>query len=373
MVVDESINHHRSRFRLIHGNHVASLMNLDEAHVNRRVGACNSTNPTDSLTVDGPFVEGSSVEIRLTRPGKIQCDSLIAHPVADEVVVTSVVEVTNTSFEERRNEQVEAVEPVASGLEHTVDGVVAGLPVDRGGNTQRVLDGSFVQEGSHLSESVAERRIFTLLSDVVGIEASVGVGGDLLVADFRAQSAGFIITFVTFSASLDARTDREVHEVGDKLGDARLVISASFFTASSSHRFVVRILNNGSNKTVTSGKSDKVDLDVVGTVVVGLVDGRGGGGSVVSTIGFTDNGQFVILHVRISSEEVLEESVVVMTNFFFVAVGATGAGIGVANTGRLIKQDDVSLVGPCIGVLVEFPGGFVDVTGSSFAKKRKHT
>lgn len=370
MVVDESINHHGSRFRLIHRNHVTSSVNLDEAHENGRVGASDGTNPTDSFAVVSPFIIRSSVEVSLTSPAYTKGNGFVAHPVADVVVVTSVVEVTNTSFNQLGNQSIEATEFVFLG-KHAVDGEVAGLPSDGRFGTQRSLDISAVEEGSHLVELITERRNLTFLSDVIGIEASVHVGGEKRIASFSAKGTGFIVAFIAFLAGLGASRDGEVHQFGGELGDARLVIGTISFATSCCHCRVEGILNFGVDQAVTGGEASEVDLDFVGAIEVGVVDGRGGGGRVVSTVGFTDDEEFVIFHFRISSKKMLEESVVVMTNLFFVMIGATGVGVGEANTGRLINPDDVGLIVPAIGVLVEFPGGFVDVAGAVLSKKRR--
>jgi len=254
------------------------------------------------------------------------------------------------------------MKPIAT--EHAVDGVVAGLPGFVGGDTKRGLNIGAVEEGGHLIELVAERRIFTFFSNVVRIQTSLRVGFDLAVASATAKVAGELVARVALLAGLDARRNRGVHHFGGEFGNARLVVSAIFFATDSCHSFVVLILNDRSNETISSSETSQVDLDGVSTILVGIEDGRGSGGSVVSTIAFTDDEEFVSLELGVLLKKFLNEGVVVMADLLLIAVGASGAGVGVTNTGGLIEPENGGFIGPTVGIGDEVARSFVHETGT---------
>lgn len=310
------------------------------------------------------------LQLGLTRPGKLQSPSLVAHPVANEVGIARVQQHTDTILKQWGDHVVEGFHPVALEHEAHVDLHVARLVLVNL-DTERGLDILLVQVGlDGVQDGVAQSTIaLALLADIIGVLLGHLVGGDhFLVAVGRGgQAAEDRVGVVASLDQVGAGGVGVSHLVAGGIVQDRAVRVAA------GHLGVVLVLDLRVSETVTDEERGEVDvLDAWRAVQGGrnelvlLVDLLANGWDVVAGVGLSGDVEVEALVMGELLEEDLEESVDILGG---------GEGIGdsftvrEADVGGLVQEDDGRVGVP--GVRVEDGAGAIllDSAGAEFHEK----
>ena len=179
---------------LVHGDHVASLVDLHEGEVS---GGLDLSVLLVSLG-EREVLELGLVEALLAGPLKSLGPSLVAEPVADEVGITGIDE-DGDFLEDTGDETVEGLHPVTLEEEVAVDIEVAAV-VAVNFDTEGVHDILLVQVIANPTKSAVAKVvvILALSADVIDVLASALIGADELVVtvdgsrNARPDTAGLI-------------------------------------------------------------------------------------------------------------------------------------------------------------------------------------
>jgi hypothetical protein len=154
---NKSIEHIQSSNGLIHGNHMASIVNSVEGQVVQ-------------MSVFTEISELSVVklgEIASTRPGDAVGQSFTTSPIADEIFITVIDEDSQSTVQKSAQSVGEIGDPIST--EFSVNGVVAFSP-GSARDSKGLLDGVLFKEIVNEAQIVAEGKVFAGFSDVINVE-----------------------------------------------------------------------------------------------------------------------------------------------------------------------------------------------------------
>jgi hypothetical protein len=330
LTAEPAVEEVRRCLGLVHGNHVASTVDLHEGEVAAGLDL--------AVLLAGVLkrLEVSMAEILLARPLKLIGPGLVSEPVADEVSITSV-DKNGDLVENIGDELVVGLHPVTGKEEVSVDvHVAAVVAADLG--TESLLDLFTVQVIGDVAEArVAEvRAVLTLASNVVNVLASALVRahhGVIAVDAGRNTRPGTAGLVTALNQRLASRKS-VVH--GLTLAVAQ---HGGVATLTTGHGAVVLVLSVTVGKTVTNENTLEVDV----AVIVGE-DLVGKDGDVVASVRLSSNVEILLGVLGELVEEEGEKGVDVLAGSDSVAHGTTA--VGVANIDGLVKEDDGSIVVP---------------------------
>lgn len=292
---------------LIHGHHVASLVDLHEGEVS---GGLDLAVLLVSLG-KREVLQLGLVEAFLAGPLKSLGPSLVAEPVADEVGITSIDE-DRDLLEDTGNKTMEGLHPVTLEEEVTVDIEVAAV-IALNLNAKSIHDILLVEVVADPAESaVAEVVVILALStDVIDVLASALVGANELV--------------VAVDGSRNARPDTAaLIAVADKgLASGEGIVHAAALalaenggvaTLTASHGAVVLILGERISQAVADEDGLEVDVAVLVGQDLGSEDG-----DVVTSIRLASNVEVLLCVLRELMEEEGKESVDILAGSDSVA------------------------------------------------------
>ena len=363
--VDEAVEHLEGGLGLVHGDHVASVVHLHEGEASRR------TDHTRRLAVHVPRHVHGVVEGTLSRPGHVECPGLVAEPVADVVLVTSVDLHTDASGELLGDVLLVVAELVSNHAKGHL--LVAVLPSHVGRDsklgTHRVLS----KEGLHVGEVVAKGLDRTLDAHVVHVLAAqcerlhkcdvAEVHGlDALVGRVDTRCLGGHVV---------ARPDEPLALGHGKLHDLVHggVHGGGVAVGGCSHVGVLGVLHLRVHKTVSDRASVQVDdeLALLRHLVLlpdALCDGR----DVVSCVRLTEDVERQVLVLRVCLVELLQEVVHVAGDHVLVLVEASSPRE--AGSGGLVNVDEGGVVVPAVGVQCRALAVLVHLAGSVLSEQR---
>jgi len=335
VAIEELVDHSESVGGLIAWNHVSSIEDLQEVEV---VVAASNTGG-NSLNVPGVVFGG--IESSLSRPLKGKGPGLVAHVVADEVVVSGVDENGHVSLQKCGDVRVEVVHPVRG--EESVDLEVAISVPNVRSNTNRLSRRLSSNELVNIAEVVAEWRNCARDSNVIEIDASGLNWTDESVIAFGLgiRALVVVVSLVALGDLLNARSSGIDHLVENTIAD-ELLDGVVLGVVS-----IVEVLNLWVSESVSDSNTVEVDWDG-GVLLVLLVDVVADSGNVVPTVRFTSDVELLLLVLGVEFEPGLKEGVHVSSDLSLV--GIEWRSIRVSSLNRLVNPHDIGLSVPGVGV-----------------------
>ena len=269
--LDQAVKHGESVLGLVHGYHVAGLVDTEEVKV------AGLAHLTGGFARDVPLLVFLSRELLLGAPLGGGGPGLTTSPVADPVLITRVDENISIGLVEDFGDlRHEVGHPVTE--EVSVDHLLALNPL-AARDAKSLLDIIAVEEGVGGAEIVAERRLSAWNTDVINVDLGVervtnaGVSHDL-----ASLESGNVEDFATLLLGLVDETlaglEATVEDISPSLADEAVLIG---------ELGVLRVLLVGVGKTVTNGDTLKVKVHISRSEFEVVSDG----GNVVSGIGLT--------------------------------------------------------------------------------------
>ena len=317
---------------LVHGHHVASLVDLHEGEVS---GGLDLAVLLISLG-NRKVLELGLVEALLAGPLESLAPSLVAEPVADEVGITGIDQ-DRDLLEDTGDETVERLHPVTLEEEVAVDIKVAAV-IALNLDTESIHDILLVQVVAYPPKTgVAEvATILALSADVIDILASALIGANELV--------------VTVDGGRNARPDTAalVAVTDERLATRESIVHAAALalaengrvaTLATGHGAVVLILGKRISQAVADHNRLEVDVAVLVGQNLGSKDG-----DIVASIRLASNVEILLSILGELVEEEGKESVDILAGSNSVANSI--ARVRVSDVDRLVKENNASVVVP---------------------------
>ncbi|KAI6772036.1 hypothetical protein HG530_002994 [Fusarium avenaceum] len=265
---------------LIHGNHVASTVDLHESEVTAGLDLAVL------LVLEGEALQIGVAEVLLARPLELVGPGLVTEPVADEIGITSVDE-NGDLVKNVGDELVERLHPVTGKEEVSVDVHVAAV-VAADLSTKSLLDLLTVQVIGDVAKTRVAKvgAVLTLASDVVDILAGALVGAHhgVVAVDAGGDTGPGAARLVTTLDQGLATGQSVVHRLALALAQ-----DGGVATLTTGHGAVVSVLGVAIGKTVTD--QDTLEVDVAVLVREDLV---GKDGDVVTGIRLSSNVEILL-------------------------------------------------------------------------------
>eukprot|EP01136_Pigoraptor_vietnamica_P028794 Opistho-1_new@86650 len=335
LVVEERLQHGECVLGLVHGHHVTGVVDLEERE------AADSAHEARLLAVDHPRLVVRRRKRRLGRPLELDRPRLVAHVVADKVVLAGVDEHADAIGEHRGKKELVVLHPV--GLEHGVhDHVALGPLVPR--HAEGLDDVVARKELLGRAEVVAKPAIRAVEADVVLVHASVK---RRLKKACVARELGEVAREGALLAALDeldAAGDGLHHRVVLVLRDERAHVVVE------RHLGIEGVLHLGVRQAVADANALEVQVEARPVLVV-QVDARRDSGDIVAAIRLAKDVEVVGLELRVRRKELLEEDEHVRGHLVLVrVVVARKASIRKPGAGGLVDEDQVRVLVPRVRV-----------------------
>jgi hypothetical protein len=161
-ILDESVDHGKSVNRLVHGDHVSSVGNLEEMEVSRLLQLSSVS------ILDVPINVIGILEVSLSLPFSGVSPGFSSSPVTNPILISRVDEDLNISvIEDRCNLGHEVFHPVSQK-----EGVNKFVTFDpfTASNSENFLDGGVVHEHIGLREIITEWGLTARFTDIINVK-----------------------------------------------------------------------------------------------------------------------------------------------------------------------------------------------------------